>query len=142
MRKEPEIYSRHNINMRVEIPRKLSDFEAIKHNKHRKINFFSEIKDCFEYFEQPSPKNIEKQRFSEIHGSKITLRRVNEGTGFAVEINGVTQIVGKDRISIEKKTEIITRIWHISFPYKKKIEEKYKVDLSSAKSPLSFRKLP
>ena len=127
--------------MRPEIPRRLSDFEAIKHKKHRKINFFSEVVGCFEYFEEPFPKKHPKQNLSEIHGSKITLRRVSEGIGFAVESDGVTQIICKDRIPREKQIEIVEKIWHISYPYRNKIEEKYNINLSSAKSPLPFRKL-
>lgn len=103
----------------------LSYFEAVLHGNHKKITLFSEILDCFNYFEQHVPGKHENEHLSLIHGNKIEIKRVDEGKGFAVNINGEVKIVGIDQISRVDQIDMVRKIRTITIPYANYIRIKH-----------------
>ncbi|HYM65433.1 MAG TPA: hypothetical protein VES68_03040 [Candidatus Sulfotelmatobacter sp.] len=103
----------------------LSYFEAVMHSRHKKITLSSEIRDCFEYFDQHSPKALGDYPTVAIHGiGGITLRKVQQGKGYSVEINGVTKIVGVNSISKDEQIEMVKKIRNITYPYANYVRNK------------------
>lgn len=104
----------------------LSLFEAVLHGNRSKVTLYSEVKDCFEYFEKHRPNAKHDEIISVIHGSKIELRRVLEGKGFAVEINGAKKVLGKDQISKQEQIDMVRKIRSITFPYSDYVKRKHR----------------
>ena len=97
----------------------ISYFEAVLHNRHKRVTLSSEIKDCFEYFEG---QRRDREIFGDhplilIHNNDLTLRRVLEGKGYSVEIGGKVRVVGVDPIPKTEQIEIVRKIRNITFPY-------------------------
>lgn len=94
----------------------LSGFEKLYH-RHQKTTLLSEVKQCFEYFENHVPGEFGRVELSLIHGSKVEIKRTEEGKGFSVSIDGNVKTLGVDSISKEEQLEMVRRIRHITFPY-------------------------
>lgn len=105
---------------------RLSFFERVIHRKPQKTPLMMELDDCFAYFDNHSPRFNKHERISIIHGTKIEIRRVEEGKGYAIEINGGVKVVGVDSISEQERIEIIRRIQNITFPYADHVKARVK----------------
>ncbi len=105
--------------------RGLQYFEMAMHRRHKKIFLLSEIQDCFDYFENHSSKVNVNERISLIHGSKIEIKRIDEGRGFAINVDGTNKILGKDQISREDQIEMIKKIRTITIPYARHIKARH-----------------
>ncbi len=103
----------------------LSYFEAVLHRRHR-ATLSSEIADCFKYFEDnsPSKKAFGDEQMSLIHNNRLTLRRVTEGKGYSVEIDGVVRVVGVDPIPRTEQLEIVGMIRNVTIPYAQHVAKK------------------
>lgn len=102
----------------------LSYFEALFHGRHKRVTLSSEIGECFKYFNEHSPKVLGDQPIILIHGSKIELKKVKEGRGFSVEMDGVVRTVGVDYIPKPEQIEMVRRIHNITFPYAEHVKAK------------------
>lgn len=91
----------------------LSYFEAVMHRTTLSL----EIGKCFDYFEKTQPKMKGDSGISLIHVNGIELKRVKEGKGFSIEIDGVVKIVGKDQIDKKWAREAGEKIQNITIPY-------------------------
>ena len=81
------------------------------------VDISSEIKDCFDYFDQHSPKALGDQPIILIHGNGIEIKKVAKGKGYSIETDGVVRIVGVDTIPKLEQVEIVKKIRNITFPY-------------------------
>ncbi len=104
----------------------LPAFEAIFHGRHKRVTLSSEIGNCFKYFDDHSIKVLDSEPIILIHGNGITLRKVEEGKGYAVEINGNVKTVGIDYIPTREQVQIIGKIRNITFPYAEYVKTKQK----------------
>jgi len=101
----------------------LSFFEAVMHNR---TTLSLEIGRCFDYFEETSPKMKGDLGISLIHVNGIELKKVNEGKGFSIEIDGVVKIVGKDQIDKKWAGQAVKKIQNITVPYAEYLNKKKK----------------
>lgn len=104
----------------------LSSFEAIVHRRFKKVTLLSELKDCFDYFDQHSPKALGSQPVILIHGNGIEIRKVAEGKGYSIETAGSLKIVGVDTIPKAEQVEIVRKIRNITFPYREHVDPRKK----------------
>lgn len=104
----------------------LSAFEAFFHGKHKRVTLNSEVGDCFKYFNDHSPKALGDQPIVLIHGSKIELRKIKEGRGYSIEMDGVVRVIGIDYIPKQEQIEMVRRIRNITFPYAEHVKAKSK----------------
>lgn len=104
----------------------LSYFEALFHGRHKRVTLSSEIGECFKYFNEHTLKLPGDQPIILIHGSKIELKKVQEGRGYSVEMDGVTRIIGVDNIPRKEQIEMFRRIRNITFPYAEYVKSRHK----------------
>ena len=92
----------------------------------RAVEIGLEIEECFKYFNEHSSKILGDQPVILIHGSRVTLRKVEQGKGYSIETNGVVRTVGVDNIPRKEQIEMIRRIHNITIPYAEHVKTKSK----------------
>ena len=102
----------------------LSLFEHLYH-RHKQTTLLSEVRQCFDYFEHQTPGISQSDGIKLIHGSKIELRRVEEGSQFAVLMDGTLRTIGIDQIPNQDQIEMVRRIRVITIPYNQFIKSKH-----------------
>lgn len=104
----------------------LSYFEAVLHKRYKTTTLSSEIEDCFKYSNEHSSKALGDLPIILIHGNGIEMKKVKEGKGYSIEMNGVVRIVGVDNIPKQEQIEMVRKIRNITFPYADYLKAKRK----------------